>query len=407
MLNVKSEIAPLKKVLVHPPGRELLNLIPSTLEELLFEDIPYLKKAKEEHKVFTDAMEREGIEVVTIVDLMVETLEGREDLRSEFIHRYLKEGFIDAKYYQELLFHYFTSFEEDREMILKTMEGINNKDVGICQRNCLINLIQKDNQMIINPMPNLYFTRDPFAVIGNGVSINRMHSLTRSRETIYGDFILRHHPEFKEGLDIYYERDDLFSIEGGDIFNFSKNTIGIGISQRTTAEAIQDLAHRVFYEFETEIEKILAFNIPSLRAFMHLDTVFTQIDRNAFLYHPGIMGSLKIFIITKDDHGGLRIKEDKGDLERILARNLDLDNVELFPCAGGDYIKSQREQWNNGSNSLALSPKHLVVYDRNESTNDMLKEAGYNLIEIPSSELSRGRGGPRCMTMPLVRREQE
>ena len=231
-----------------------------------------------------------------------------------------------------------------------------------------------------------------------------MHSATRSRETIYGDYIIKHHEDFKD-TKLYYGRDDLFSIEGGDIFNFSEKIIGIGISQRTTPEAIQDIGMRLFYDFDTKVEKIIAFNIPSLRAFMHLDTVFTQIDKNAFLYHPGIMSSLRVFVLTKSSVSSreLKIREETGKLSDILSCHLELGNVKLFPCAGGDYITSQREQWNDGSNTLAIAPKTLVVYDRNEATNEMLKEEGYTLLEMPSSELSRGRGGPRCMSMPLER----
>lgn len=406
MLNVKSEIGKMKKVLVHPPGRELLNLTPSTLGELLFDDIPYLRKAREEHACFREILEGENVEVVLLEDLMVETLEQNPGLIDEFLKQYLTEGSVNTAYYREILLDYYKSFRNLKDMVLKTMEGISNKDIEICKTNCLVDAVQRDTQMIINPMPNLYFTRDPFSTIGKGASINRMHSVTRGRETIYGDFILKYHNEYKENPNIYYHKEDLFSIEGGDIFNFSEEILGIGISQRTTPEAIQDLALRLFYEFDTPIEKIIAFNIPSLRAFMHLDTVFTQIDYNAFLYHPGIMGSLKVYIISKGSgKKELKIHEETGNLEEILSRNLGLDNVKLYPCAGGDYITSQREQWNDGSNTLAVAPRTLIVYDRNEATNEMLKEEGYKLLEMPSSELSRGRGGPRCMSMPLIRED--
>lgn len=404
MLKVHNEVGKLKRVLVHPPGGELLNLTPSTLGELLFDDIPYLRKAEEEHEIFRRLLEDQNVETVTLEDLMVETLLQNPELKDIFLNQYLEESSVTAGYYRDLLMEYFRSFKEPKELILKTMEGVSNKELNICKTNCLIDLVNRDTQMIINPMPNLYFTRDPFAVIGSGVAINRMHSNTRSRETIYGDYILRYHKDF-EDTDIYYERDDLFSIEGGDIFNFSEKTIGIGISQRTTPEAIQDLALRLFYDFETKIEKIIAFNIPSLRAFMHLDTVFTQIDENAFLYHPGIMTSLRVFIITKGSENSkeLKIREETGRLKDILSYHLDLGEVELYLCAGGDYITSQREQWNDGSNTLAVAPRKLIVYDRNEATNEMLREEGFTLFEMPSSELSRGRGGPRCMSMPLER----
>lgn len=406
MLKVNSEIGKMKKVLVHPPGRELLNLTPSTLGELLFDDIPYLRKAREEHAFFRELLRGEDVEVVLLEDLMVETLEQNPGLKEEFLKQYLTEGSVNTDYYRRVLLDYYLGFQDLKEMVLKTMEGISNKDIQICKTNCLVDAVHRDTQMIINPMPNLYFTRDPFSTIGEGASINRMHSVTRGRETIYSDYILKYHKDYKDKLDIYYQKDDLFSIEGGDIFNFSEGILGIGISQRTTPEAIQDLALRLFYDFDTPIKKIIAFNIPSLRAFMHLDTVFTQIDYNAFLYHPGIMGSLRVYIISKGfGKRDLKIHEETGNLEEILSRNLGLDKVKLYPCAGGDYITSQREQWNDGSNTLAVAPRTLIVYDRNETTNEMLREDGYTLLEMPSSELSRGRGGPRCMSMPLFRED--
>ncbi|NMB14789.1 MAG: arginine deiminase [Gallicola sp.] len=404
MLKVENEIGKLKRVLVHPPGKELLNLTPSTLEELLFDDIPYLKKAQEEHEIFRGILEDHSVETFCLEELMAETLEQNPGLKDLFLDQYLKESSITAPHYRELVLEYFNAFKDPKELVLKTMEGISSKELEICKTSCLVDVVNRDTQMIINPMPNLYFTRDPFSVIGKGVSINKMHSATRSRETIYGDYIIKHHEDFKD-TKLYYGRDDLFSIEGGDIFNFSEKIIGIGISQRTTPEAIQDIGMRLFYDFDTKVEKIIAFNIPSLRAFMHLDTVFTQIDKNAFLYHPGIMSSLRVFVLTKSSVSSreLKIWEETGKLSDILSCHLELGNVKLFPCAGGDYITSQREQWNDGSNTLAIAPKTLVVYDRNEATNEMLKEEGYTLLEMPSSELSRGRGGPRCMSMPLER----
>ena len=167
-------------------------------------------------------------------------------------------------------------------------------------------------------MPNLYFTRDPFAMIGNGVSINRMYSVTRNRETIYGDYIFKYHPDFA-GTPTYYDRNDTFHIEGGDILNINEHVLAIGISQRTEPDAIDAIAHNVFNDETSTIDTILAFNIPSSRAFMHLDTVFTQIDYDKFTIHPGIMGPLTVFEITPDGKGGTKIRERNEDLEKVLS----------------------------------------------------------------------------------------
>ena len=252
-------------------------------------------------------------------------------------------------------------------------------------------------------MPNLYFTRDPFAMIGNGVSINRMYSVTRNRETIYGDYIFKYHPDFA-GTPTYYDRNDTFHIEGGDILNINEHVLAIGISQRTEPDAIDAIAHNVFNDETSTIDTILAFNIPSSRAFMHLDTVFTQIDYDKFTIHPGIMGPLTVFEITPDGKGGTKIRERNEDLEKVLSEYVG-QPVKLIPCGGGDRIAAEREQWNDGSNTLCVRPGTVVVYQRNNVTNDVLYKEGLDLLVVPSAELSRGRGGPRCMSMPFWRED--
>ena len=181
----------------------------------------------------------------------------------------------------------------------------------------------------------------------------------------------------------------------------------IGISQRTQAEAIQELAKKMFFENkENKIETILAFNIPVSRAFMHLDTVFTQIDTDAFTIHPGIMGTLQVFALTADYvNKDVCIEEHTGELSEILAKYMGLEKVRLFPCGGGDPLAAEREQWNDGSNTLTIAPGKIVVYKRNYITNEYLKKNGFTVLELEASNLCVGRGGPRCMSMPLVRED--
>ena len=204
-------------------------------------------------------------------------------------------------------------------------------------------------------------------------------------------------------MPFYYRREDPFSIEGGDVLNLSRELLAVGISQRTTPEAIEVLCRNIFRDETAAIRTVLALDIPSLRAFMHLDTVLTQVDRDVFTVHPEILESLRVYRITPGQRERLRVTELSGTLEDLLAAVLGLDRVKLIRCGGGDRVASEREQWNDGSNTLCIAPGKVVVYDRNYVTNAILRDNGIKVFEMPSSELSRGRGGPRCMSMPLRR----
>ncbi|RDB59313.1 arginine deiminase [Gordonibacter sp. 28C] len=402
-VNVKSEIKPLKRVLLHRPGRELLNLTPNTLEELLFDDIPFLKVAQEEHDAFAQALRDNGVEVVYLEDLMTEVLDQNPDVRESFLKQFIEEAGIRTDRYQKIIFDYLNdNYPNNKDLVLKTMEGINLTELHTDKSNSLVDLVSEASKMVVAPMPNLYFTRDNFAMIGNGVSINRMYSVTRNRETIYGEYIFEYHPDFKD-VPQYYSRYNTFHIEGGDILNINEHVLAVGISQRTEPDAIDALAHNIFNDDTSPIDTILAFNIPNNRAMMHLDTVFTQIDTDKFTIHPGIMGPLTVFEITPEGDG-IKVKETSGKLESILETYMG-HPVELIPCGGGDRIAAEREQWNDGSNTLCIAPGVVCVYERNDVTNAVLEEKGIKLVVIPSAELSRGRGGPRCMSMPIWRED--
>ena len=405
LINVKSEIGPLKKVLLHRPGAELLNLTPDTLEELLFDDIPYLKIAVEEHDKFAEILQENGTQVVYLEELVAETLRDPQ-VREQFLRQFIREAGIYSEKYQALLFEFFSKYDDPKELVLKTMQGINRDELvdKTSEHKTLSEYLSRQSAFICNPMPNLYFTRDAFACIGNGVSINRMRFLTRRRETIYGEYIFKYHPEFKDKVDIYYSRYEPFYIEGGDILNLSSEILAIGISQRTKADAIEVLAKNIFNHSNTSINEILAFDIPNNRAMMHLDTVFTQVDYDKFTVHNGLTQVLKVYKIRRGQgKNDLDIREIDQGLENILATALKKDKIQLIPCGGDDKIVGEREQWNDGSNTLCISPGKVVVYQRNDVTNAILKENGLTVLEMPSSELSRGRGGPRCMSMPLYR----
>ena len=402
-VNVKSEIKPLKKVLLHRPGKELLNLTPNTLEELLFDDIPFLKVAQEEHDAFAQALRDNGVEVVYLEDLTAEVLAADPELREKFLLQWIDEAGIKTERYRKIIFDYMQeNYPDAKDFVLKTMEGINLTELHTDKSNSLVDLVSEASKMVVAPMPNLYFTRDPFAMIGNGVSINRMYSVTRNRETIYGEYIFNYHPDF-QGTPQYYSRYNTFHIEGGDILNINEHVLAIGISQRTEPDAIDGIAHNIFNDPTSPVDTILAFNIPNNRAMMHLDTVFTQIDVDKFTIHPGIMGPLTVFEITPEGEG-IKVKETSGTLEEVLEKYVGMP-VTLIPCAGGDRIAAEREQWNDGSNTLCIAPGRVVVYERNDVTNALLRKNNIDAIEIPSAELSRGRGGPRCMSMPIWRED--
>ena len=402
---VKNEIGALKKVLLHRPGKELEHLVPEELERLLFDDIPYLTLARQEHDTFAAILRGQGTEVVYLEDLMADTLKANPGLRENFIKQFLREGGPFAQNHEKELFDMLTSLTDDRELVLKTMSGVTTEEMRdkLCA-GPLTNLTRERRQFVLDPIPNLYFTRDPFASIGYGVSLHRMYSVTRCRETIYGDFIMRFHPDYTGKVPFYYDRSDPFHIEGGDILNLREDLLAIGLSQRTSPEGIELLARRLFQDETCAVQRILVLDIPNMRAFMHLDTVFTQVDRDKFTIHPDILSSLRIYELRRSGKEMLA-RELSAPLEDVLREALSLENVTLIRCGGKDNIASAREQWNDGSNTLCIAPGKVIVYNRNYVTNEILRSYGLEVFEMPSSELARGRGGPRCMSMPLIRDE--
>ncbi|MTI49359.1 arginine deiminase [Sporosalibacterium faouarense] len=404
-LNVKSEIGKLKKVLLHRPGKELENLMPEYLERLLFDDIPYLEIAQKEHDAFAQILRDNGVEVSYLENLASEAI-VEDEIRKQLVEDYLDEGNIIGKGSREVIKNYFKELN-NKDLVEKMMAGIRKTELADSKDKSLSDMIDSRYPFVVDPMPNLYFTRDPFATIGSGITLNRMKTETRNRETLFAKYIFKYHPRYRNiNVPIWYDRKEGSPMEGGDELILSDKVIAIGISARTDAVSIEKFARKILYSDES-FETILAFDIPKRRAFMHLDTVFTMVDYDKFTIHPAIEGPLTVFSLTKNKNGGdkLNIVKEEATLKEILKKYLELDNITLIRCAGGNLIDASREQWNDGSNTLAIAPGEVIVYSRNYVTNRVLRDHGIKVHEMPSSELSRGRGGPRCMSMPLIRED--
>lgn len=402
ILSVQSEVSDLKKVLLHRPGAELEQLTPNHLSRMLFDDIPYLHGAQKEHDAFADTLRKEGAEVLYIEDLTAETIRQDKALKQQFIRDFIQESGGLGQYYERELIKLLSGIEDEKELVLKTMSGVTDRELELNGRHPLVRARGEELRFILDPIPNLYFTRDPFSVIGHGAVISSMKAGARRRETIYGRYVLNYHRDYAGRVPMYYDPSSPFSLEGGDILCLGGGLLMVGISERTTPEAIERLAHRLFEDEESGFTAILAADIPNMRAFMHLDTVFTQVDRTVFTMHPGILPTLRLWRLEQKN-GAVKASEQTGTLQDVLARNMKVDKVTLIRCGGSDVIASEREQWNDGSNTLCVAPGRVVVYDRNSVTNAILRDHGLTTIEVPGAELGRGRGGPRCMSMPFVR----
>ncbi|MGG0185482.1 arginine deiminase [Bacillus rhizoplanae] len=405
-IHVTSEIGELETVLLKRPGKEIENLTPEYLQQLLFDDIPYLPIIQKEHDYFAQTLRNRGIEVLYLEKLAAEALVNKE-LREEFVDRILKEGQADVNIAHQTLKEYLLSFSNE-DLIQKIMGGVRKSEIETDKKAHLYELMEEHYPFYLDPMPNLYFTRDPAATIGEGLTINRMREPARRRESLFMEYIIKYHPRFaSHNVPVWLDRDYKFPIEGGDELILNEETIAIGVSARSSAKAIERLAKNLFSR-QNKIKKVLAIEIPKCRAFMHLDTVFTMVDYDKFTIHPAIQGpkgNMNIYILEKgSDKETLKITH-RTSLTEALKEALGLSELVLIPCGGGDVIASAREQWNDGSNTLAIAPGVVVTYDRNYVSNALLREHGIEVVEVLSSELSRGRGGPRCMSMPIVRKD--
>ena len=395
-----SEIGKLRKVMLHRIGSEVDGLVPDNFARLLFDDIPYLKVAQQEHDRFAGILKKNGVEVVYYADEVAKALE-KADVRDRFIRELLNQVVFSSRGVKEAVYAHLIGMPP-RDLVNKVIAGVRKSDITEYKPKTLAEKIDEAYPFYMDPMPNMYFTRDQGACIGNGISIHHMSTATRRRESLLLKYIYEYNSDFAPaGTEKWYDYNDPFSLEGGDILVLSNDIVAVGLSERTTALGIETLAKNLLGG--SDFKKVLVFNIPKKRAFMHLDTVFTMVDYDKFSIHPEIEGPLQLFELSMGAGGEIRMISMTEDLRTILASELGLPAVKLIRCGGDDAMAAQREQWNDGSNTLCIAPGKVITYERNYVTNDLLDRNGIEVLTMPSSELSRGRGGPRCMSCPVSR----
>ena len=361
MLKVNDEISTLKKVLLHRPSIELKILNDQNKDDYLFDEIPQLDLMIKQHDAFSKLLKENNVEVIYLLDLFKDILK-QDNIKELFIKDYLNRSLIyDEKIYNELI------KLNDDDLINQIITGISGKTEA---------------------MPNLYFTRDPFTIIHNDIAIYNMHTELRNKETIFGEYINLYHPFFKANN--YYDLNIDSHIEGGDVLLLNKDIIAIGISERTSFLAAKTLSNNLINA--GIIKKALFIEIPSKRACMHLDTVFTQIDYDKFVVYKKIYDNAKLYLFNEDN-----LIELNNNLKDVLSQLLNINDIKLLFC------DDSNEQWNDACNTLCIAPNKIIVYDLNQKMNNEFKKLGTTVITMPSSELVKGRGGPHCMSMPLLR----
>lgn len=401
--HVDSEVGKLREVIVHRPGSELSRLTPHNIEELLFDDVMWAEKAREEHDAFAQQLTDHGVVVHHFAQLLAEALDepgAREFLQYRLTTATQFGPALDAPL-DALMAN--TAAPDLADILIG---GLLKREIApMLHTSSLLIEYLDDEDFLLAPLPNHLFQRDNAAWIYSGLSINPMAKMARKRETINSQVVYNFHPMFRDAEIPFLYGNDSFphepaTIEGGDITVIGNGAVMIGIGERTTPQGAEVLSRRLF---ETgAAKKIIVVEIPKTRAFMHLDTAMTMVDKDAFCVYPYLPDKLRSFSLTPvGTVGNYEVKENK-DLFRAVADALELDKVRVLR-ANTTMMAAEREQWDDGNNSLAIAPGVVMGYERNTTTIRMLTDNGIEVIPVKGSELGRGRGGPRCMSCPILR----
>ncbi|MBM2616966.1 arginine deiminase [Actinoplanes sp. LDG1-06] len=390
---VDSEVGRLRTVLLHRPGPELARLTPRNNDSLLFDGIPWVSRAQEEHDAFAAALRERGVEVLYLGDLLAETL-AVEAARGE-----LTEGVLADRRLGDTLRDSVARYladQDPRRLAEVLMAGLAHEELKPGPGGLVYEMMDRLD-FVIDPLPNLLFTRDSSVWVRDRVAVTSLAMPARSRETTLTRAIYRYHPRFA-GTDLLYDP-SLELLEGGDVLMLAPGVLAIGVGERTTPAGAERLARRVFTSGLART--ILAVPIAQERATMHLDTVCTMVDVDAVVMYPNIADTLQAYTVTADADGEPRAAGPRPFLV-AAAEAMGIDRLRIIDT-GLDPVTAEREQWDDGNNTLAIGPRLCVAYERNVETNAQLERAGIEVVRISGSELGSGRGGPRCMSCPIER----